>query len=108
MTVLESGNDLKVVLPSHRYETTFDRPADLERYRKLLARAAEVVQCPHAEPTEEAFFEAGCEVVRRSDLLLAVWDGEPAAGLGGTADVVAYARKLGREVAVIWPRGASR
>jgi len=37
----------------------------------------------------------------RSDhLLLALWDGEPSQGLGGTADVVAFARGLGRPV--VW------
>jgi hypothetical protein len=42
------------------------------------------------------------------DELFAVWDGEPARGYGGTADVVAYARQLGTPVRIIWPRGARR
>ncbi len=33
----------------------------------------------------------GLVVVERCDLLLAIWDGHPAHGLGGTADIVAYA-----------------
>jgi hypothetical protein len=40
--------------------------------------------------------------------LLAVWDGKPARGHGGTADVVAAAREQGRTVRVIWPAGSTR
>lgn len=38
--------------------------------------------------------------------LLAVWDGQPARGYGGTADVVAHARDRG--VRRVWPEGAIR
>ncbi|MFG2222777.1 hypothetical protein [Streptomyces sp. NPDC048644] len=42
------------------------------------------------------------------DRLIAVWDGQPARGYGGTADVVAYARSTGVPVEVVWPDGATR
>ncbi|GGV03562.1 hypothetical protein GCM10010211_83480 [Streptomyces albospinus] len=42
------------------------------------------------------------------DQLLAVWDGKPASGYGGTADVVDYARRTGTPVRVLWPAGATR
>ncbi|MFJ8953478.1 hypothetical protein ACIRO1_25525 [Streptomyces sp. NPDC102381] len=51
---------------------------------------------------------AGKEVVDQSDVLLAVWDGKPAGGKGGTADVVAYAQRQGMDVRIIWPLGATR
>ena len=44
--------------------------------------------------------------VDRSGVLVAVWDGQPARGLGGTADVVA--RQRGVPMEVIWPQGATR
>ncbi len=44
----------------------------------------------------------------RADELWAVWDGEPARGPGGTADVVAHARGRGVPVRVVWPPGARR
>ena len=47
-------------------------------------------------------------MVDTSRVLVAVWDGQSARGLGGTADVVAYARERGKPVTVIWPEGASR
>jgi hypothetical protein len=51
---------------------------------------------------------AGRTVADRCDLLLAVWDGQPAAGLGGTADVVSHATYRGKSVEVVWPEGSSR
>jgi hypothetical protein len=36
------------------------------------------------------------------------WDGKPARGYGGTADVVAEARNKGIPVTVIRPEGAGR
>ncbi len=47
-------------------------------------------------------------MIDHSDELYAVWDGKPARGYGGTADVVAYARAHGTSVHVIWPPGAQR
>lgn len=63
---------------------------------------------PFDEPSEKAYWSAGQEIVNQADRLLAVWDGQPAAGLGGTADVVRYARAQGKLVTIIWPEGARR
>jgi hypothetical protein len=51
-----------------------------------------------AEPTEKAFYEAGKEVVNRSEILIAVWDGKAARGLGGTADIVHFAQSRSKRV----------
>lgn len=106
--ILDMGHELEAILPSAHYEDTFETQTDRTAYRELLARASRVHQLEFSEPTEEAFFAAGKYVVERSQKLLAVWDGKPAAGLGGTADVVAYARERRVEVQVIWPPGALR
>ena len=44
---------------------------------------------------EDAYLVAGRRVVDLSDIVLAVWDGHPAKGKGGTADVVAYTIRRG-------------
>jgi hypothetical protein len=67
-----------------------------------------VVELSFDEPTEEAFWSAGRYVVDHADQVLAVWDGQQAGGLGGTADVVAYARAKRKPVTRIWPAGAER
>lgn len=105
--VLAAGYRLDVILPCDGYEATFDQQG-LAIFKRLLARANRVETLDFATPSEEAFFAAGKAVVDASDILLAVWDGEPAAGLGGTADVVQYASSQGKKVKVIWPEGASR
>jgi imidazoleglycerol phosphate dehydratase HisB len=106
--VLDSGRPLHVVIPSKNYEKTFSTQDNLAEFYRLLALAEHVKELDFDSPTESAFFAAGKAIVDSSQLLVAIWDGEPAAGLGGTADVVSYAREQGRNVIVIWPKGASR
>jgi hypothetical protein len=106
--VLSAGGRLHAVVPCARYETTFSRPEDLAAFNDLLQAAYRRTQLDYPTPTEEAFMAGGRVVAAGCDLLLAVWDGKPAGGLGGTADVVAYARTLGKPVVVIWPAGSAR
>jgi hypothetical protein len=106
--ILEHGGRLHIIIPSEGYETTFSAPHDLGQFRSLLKRADTVEKLTYAEPSEDAFLAAGRRVVDNSDLLLAVWDGQPAKGKGGTADIVKYARDRGCKVEVIWPPGMKR
>ncbi len=104
--VLEVGGAVEVIVPSDGYGDTFDDGG--AEYRFLLGRAASSTKLEFAAPSEEAFFEAGKRIVRTVDLVIAVWDGEDAKGVGGTADVVRYARSRGVTVEVIWPMGVRR
>lgn len=106
--VIERGGSLEVVVPAQEYESSFGTELQRDEFRALLSAAHSSVTLDFTEPSEEAYWAAGREVVERSDRMLAVWDGQPAGGLGGTADVVAYARSNGKPVAVIWPEGARR
>ena len=105
--VLEAGGELRVISPSEGYATTFS-DGDRARYATLLATATETTTLPYATPSEAAYLAAGQGVADASDVLIAVWDGAAAAGTGGTADVVHYAKARGRDVLVIWPPGATR
>jgi hypothetical protein len=105
--VLARGGVLEVVIPAVRYRDGL-RPEAWPSYDELLDRAQQVEHLAFEASTEEAHLAAGQAVVDRSDLVVAVWDGAPARGLGGTADVVTYARKHGVPVTIIWPEGASR
>ena len=106
--VLAAGGQLDVVLPCRGYEHAFSEGSHIRRYHELLGRAADVESLDYDEPTEEAFWAAGKRVVERCQILLAVWDGAPAQGLGGTADVVSYARQQNVAVRIIWPAGVTR
>lgn len=106
--VLDLGGELSVVVPSKHYENSFASPDDLANYRRLLHVAARVTLLDHDRPSEVAYWEAGQQVVDQADVVLAVWDGQPAAGLGGTGDIVRYATEHDRQVIVVWPPGARR
>jgi hypothetical protein len=67
-----------------------------------------VHRLPFAESTPEAHMAAGEFMISAADELFAVWDGKPARGFGGTADIVAHARERDLPVQVIWPDGAQR
>lgn len=105
---LRRGSSLHVVVPCARYEESFATPAALEQFTSLLARSDSVETLSFPGPSEEAFLAAGRRVVDLSDLLTAVWDGQPARGKGGTAEIVAYARARRVPVEVVWPEGAVR
>ncbi|MFF3253933.1 hypothetical protein ACFYWP_23680 [Actinacidiphila glaucinigra] len=105
--LLAAGGALHVVIPAQGYEETFSE-ANRDTYFHLLDQAAEVERMPYSIPSEEAYDAAGKWVANCCEVLIAVWDGEPARGFGGTADAVSHARKLGRTVYVFWPPGVRR
>jgi hypothetical protein len=51
----------------------------------------------------QAFLQAGKWIVDEVDHLMAVWDGEPAEGTGGTGDIVRYAIERRVPLSVIDP-----
>jgi hypothetical protein len=105
--VTDLGGSLEAIIPAGQYRDGL--PADCHpEYDRLLAKAAAVRCLPFAEPTSESYMAASRLMVDAADELFAVWDGQPARGHGGTADVVAYARERGKPVHVIWPAGAQR
>jgi hypothetical protein len=105
--VLRVGGSLHVVVPAVGYEASFP-PADRREYEHLLKQADDVTRLNFPEPSEPAYWAAGRRVVDGCDILVAIWDGRPARGLGGTGDVVAYAETRGKDVRVIWPEGVVR
>ncbi|MGW7334167.1 hypothetical protein ACWGIU_37335 [Streptomyces sp. NPDC054840] len=105
---LEHGADLTVVIPSGDYEDAFEDAEALARYQDLRNRATQEVRMDFARSTDEAYYAAGTYIADSCDRLVAVWDGQPARGHGGTAEIVAYARALGKPVTVIWREGVAR
>ncbi len=105
--VLDAGGQLEVIVPAARYRDGLPKSAHAT-YDSLLSKASRVDRLSCVESTEAAHMEASSAMLTRADRLFAVWDGQPARGYGGTADVVAEARKRGIPVTIIWPKGASR
>jgi hypothetical protein len=106
--VLELGGALYVVVAAAQYRDSFEDPEDQRGYDELYAQASYFHSLDFTASTEHAHMEAGKSVVERSTVVMAVWDGQPSRGLGGTADVVAYAKQRGVPVEIIWPKGATR
>jgi hypothetical protein len=105
---LDCGAELTAVIPSGDYERGFTAPEELARYRRLRSLATREVRLGFPYSTDEAYYAAGAYIADHCDRLLAVWDGLPARGHGGTGDIVRYARDLGKPVTVIWREGLKR
>jgi hypothetical protein len=100
---LDLGFSLDVLLPFARadYETTFGDESTTCGYRALLAEASSVTELPGSLADTKAAYEAvGRATVDGADLLVAVWDGKPSAGRGGTPEIVEYA--ISRAIPVVW------
>lgn len=106
--ILRSGGELYTVVPCRAYEASFEDAEDRRSYETFLKKSRHVERLPYPSPSEEAFFAAGRRIAEMCDWLVAVWDGQPSRGLGGTGDVVAYANGLGKRVEVVWPVGVVR
>ncbi|MEW2124552.1 hypothetical protein ACFWNC_01625 [Streptomyces sp. NPDC058369] len=106
--VLGLGGRLVVVVPSRDYREAQAEAGCVAEFDRLRRAAAEVVVMPYAEADGEAYAAANRELFRRADRLVAVWDGRPGNGRGGTADAVAEAGERGLLVEVVWPDGAAR
>jgi hypothetical protein len=91
------GIPLVGVVPFESYAADFVGP-EREDYEALLLRCHLVHRLPHKRRSNKAYMDAGRWLVDQTTHLVAVWDGLPAAGLGGTGDVVAYAERKGRTV----------
>ena len=99
------GGTLVAVLPlaPEDYRGDFSEPASRGEFDELLAVAARVeVTGPDASGTRESAYErAGLAIVDHCDVLLALWDGEPSRGRGGTAEIVKAARRQGRDTLIV-------
>ncbi|TDE38718.1 hypothetical protein [Actinomadura sp. 6K520] len=105
--VLSLGGRLDVVIPATGYAAALG-PRARDAFEELKAHASRVRALPHLLPGPGPYREAGLMMLDRVDHLIAVWDGTPAKGSGGTAEIVQHARGRGVAVHVIWPQGARR
>jgi hypothetical protein len=91
---LAAGFELEVILPFGRaeYADDFETLASRARFEYLLARASTVFELSgDTDERPPAYEAAGLFMLAKIDLLIAIWDGERAAGIGGTAQVVGRA-----------------
>ena len=91
---LEVGYTLEALLPFARteYERDFAAAESRAAFAGLLARATTAFELNGAASERPRAYEAaGFVMLANIDLLIAIWDGAQAAGIGGTAEIVARA-----------------
>jgi hypothetical protein len=93
-------------MPVPDYLTDFEEGESKDEFLALLQRAAEVVHLSSSDSRDGAYEAAGVYVLEHCDVLLAVWDGQPAQGQGGTGDIVTIARQRG--VPLAWVHAGNR
>jgi hypothetical protein len=106
--VLQIGADLVAVVPSEDYRRAVVKPEDADLFDRLIAEASELIVLPFETAGREAYGAANALLLERADVLVAVWDGQPPTGKGGTGDMVEHARAAGVAVRRVWPEGTSR
>jgi SMODS and SLOG-associating 2TM effector domain 1 len=95
---------LEVVLPlpPEDYCRDFSSPTSVEEFDRLRTRCGTFTDTVQAAGSrEEAYELAGRAVVDRSDVMIVVWDGEPARGRGGTAEIYSYARRWKKPILLV-------
>lgn len=87
-------------MPEEEYTKDFETEESKREFRDLLDGAAAVSVQPDSGTREQAYERVGRYVVDSCDVVIALWDGQPSQGKGGTAEIVDYARR--RKVPLIW------
>ncbi|MFN3591823.1 MAG: hypothetical protein ACK4TG_06520, partial [Thermaurantiacus sp.] len=103
---INRGFALDCILPfaPECYVEDFCDAEEQDSFRKLFAAAENRLILPGQRDREAAAYAlAGEAIVAQSTLLVAVWDGRPGKGWGGTADVVETAVESGVPVLQISP-----
>ena len=107
---LEMGFEVHAILPfdAERYRSDMIDDQARERLADLLHKATGVLELPGGpDDATEPYVMAGLATVSHSDLLIAVWDGLPSRGAGGTAEVVRFAADMARPVIHVLPDNPS-
>jgi hypothetical protein len=98
---VELGWELQAILPFTRadYRASLANHGARERFDALLERAACVLELP-GDPgqTLDAYVMTGRATVAHCDMLIAIWDGLPPRGRGGTGEVVQLALTRGTAI----------
>jgi len=92
---------LSVPLPLEMsdYMLDFKSISSKAEFTTLLEQADNIFELPAEDTREAGYLAAGMYVLNHSDVLITVWDGAPANGMGGTSEIVAEARRRGMPIA---------
>jgi hypothetical protein len=74
---------------------------DWKRAKALLDQAERVEVSSETAERPAGYLDCGLATVDGADLVVAVWDGKPSRGAGGTAQIVEHARRVGKPLLII-------
>ncbi|MEP6982145.1 MAG: hypothetical protein ABI853_00690 [Sphingomicrobium sp.] len=98
---LELGWELQAILPFERsaYRNSLPNEGARAGFDALAGRAASVLELP-GDPSDglDAYVMTGRATVAHCDMLIAVWNGLPPRGRGGTGEVVQFALTRGTAI----------
>ncbi len=100
---LGAGFTHEAVLPFHRkeYARDFKTQDSQSAYESLLQSASAVFELDgDSDDRPRAYETAGLIMLANIDLLIAIWDGDAAAGVGGTAQIISRAVSGG--IPIVW------
>src|ERR1700691_1184540 len=104
---LRLGYELECPLPfeCHEYQDDIKNEVSRHEFSKLLAKATAVFELDGSRGDKPAAYETvGYMVLDQCDILMAIWDGTPAKGAGGSADIVGEALRRGIPVVRLDPK----
>jgi len=87
-------------MPIEKYQEDFQSSSSRVEFHDLLQRADELIELPRTTKREESYRLTGEYLVAHCDVLIAIWDGLPARGPGGTAEIITLARD--RNLPLAW------
>jgi hypothetical protein len=89
------GSQLEVIFPLEKedYLKDFELLESKTEFEGFLSRARRIKRLHTQTSRPEIYAQVGRYVVDHCDVLIALWNGKPSAGQGGSAEIVHYARK---------------
>jgi hypothetical protein len=96
--------ELVVVLPLalDEYQKDFSTSESKQEFLQLLGQADDIVELTPSGDRDEAYAQVGQYILENCDVLVAIWNGKPERGRGGTGEIVRHARQRMLPLAWIW------
>jgi len=98
---IQTGIPVRILLPfsKDQFREDFDEPT-WKRSEAVMQQAISVEVIGGGQSAQESYYDCGIETVQQSQMLVALWNGNPARGLGGTAEIVDFAKEQARPL--VW------
>jgi hypothetical protein len=87
---------LEIIRPFKEYRSDFRTIPARKRYNRLCAATRRETKLTYRNRSNEAYLAAMNWIVEKSDMLVAVWNGHSATGIGGTGDAIQKAMLINR------------